>query len=176
MTKIFKKIERHFKAGEMIFREGDVCDGIYSIQSGLVTIFKLMPADMNVVQVELARLGPGTLFGEMGIFQPDGRREANVKALEFTKIIIITPQMLEEQIGNLPAWAGNIFRILVERLQVTNDRLLDATAKLQELEALGRGLLSTHTGSPDEYGEQVEEQEAESGLEDSAGLSGESRE
>lgn len=119
----------------MIFREGDPCDGVYSILSGMVSVYKTMPAEMNIIHVELARLGPGALFGEMGIFQPGGRRDANVKALEFTQIIIITPAMLEEQIGKLPSWAGNFFRILVERLQITNERLLDATAKLQEREA-----------------------------------------
>jgi CRP-like cAMP-binding protein len=127
-NKIYRKVERCFNAGEVIFRQGDPCDGIYSVKVGAVSVYKTTPTATGPADVELVRLGPGSMFGEMGMLDQT-RRDASVKAVDYTECIVITREM-----AALPAWVVNFIKILVGRLRNTNDRL---TAALQILEAHG---------------------------------------
>jgi CRP-like cAMP-binding protein len=117
----------------VIFRQGDPCDGIYSVKVGAVSVYKTKPTPSGAAEIELVRLGPGSMFGEMGMFDQT-RRDASVKAVEYTECIVITREMFDSQMAALPAWVVNFVKILVGRLRSTNDRL---TAALQILEAHG---------------------------------------
>jgi CRP-like cAMP-binding protein len=85
----------------------------------------------------LVQLGPGSMFGEMGMLD-QARRDASVKALEFTEVLIITKDMFENQLTLLPAWIVNFIKILVSRLRTTNDKL---AAAIQLLEMHGLKLV-----------------------------------
>lgn len=132
-NKIYRKVERCYNAGEVIFQQGDPCDGIYSVKVGAVSVYKTKPTATGPADVELVRLGPGSMFGEMGMLDQT-RRDASVKAVEYTECIVITREMFDSQMAALPAWVVNFIKILVGRLRNTNDRL---TAALQILEAHG---------------------------------------
>ncbi len=132
-SKLFKKVVRTYTAGEIIFRQGDASDGIYSVQSGWVTVYKTKPTPQGPADIEIAKLGPGSLFGEMGMLDQT-RRDATVKALEFTEVVIITKDMFESQMTALPPWVTNFIKILITRLRATNSKLTDA---VQQLEAHG---------------------------------------
>jgi len=133
VAKIFKKVVRSYMAGEIIFTEGAAADGIYSIQSGRVSVFKTVPTPKGASEIELATLGPGSMFGEMAMMG-QVKRDASVRAVEFTEAIIITNDMFENQLGSLPPWAMNFIKILINRMRSTNDRL---AAAMQLLEAHG---------------------------------------
>jgi len=60
---------RRVRAGETVFRKGDVADGLHYIDSGRVEIMEL----------GISR-GAGEVFGEIGLFAPDRRRTATVVA------------------------------------------------------------------------------------------------
>ena len=132
-SKIFKKVVRAYKAGEIIFAQGADSDGIYSVQSGWVSVFKTKLTPSGPADVELVKLGPGSMFGEMGMLD-QSKRDASVKALEYTEVLIITQDMFETQMANLPPWVVNFIKILISRLRITNDKL---TAAIQLLEANG---------------------------------------
>jgi CRP/FNR family transcriptional regulator, cyclic AMP receptor protein len=132
-SKLFKKIVRNFAAGEIIFAQGAEVDGIYSVQSGRVSVFKTKPTPQGPVDIELAQLGPGSMFGEMGMLDRT-TRDASVKAVEFTEVLIITMDMFENQMALLPPWIVNFIKILISRLRHTNNKLASA---LQLLEANG---------------------------------------
>lgn len=132
-AKLFKKVVRAYAAGEIIFEQGSVVDGIYSVQAGRVSVYKTKPSPEGPVHIELAQLGPGSMFGEMGMLD-QATRDASVKAVEFTEVLIITKQMFENQMTLLPPWIVNFIKILVSRLRTTNNRLAEA---LQFLEANG---------------------------------------
>lgn len=132
-SKLFKKVVRAYAAGEIIFEQGAEVDGIYSVQSGRVSVYKSKPTPQGPVEIELVQLGPGSMFGEMGMLDQT-RRDASVKALEFTEVLIITKDMFESQMAQLPAWIVNFIKILISRLRNTNYRLTEA---LQLLEANG---------------------------------------
>ncbi len=119
---MFKKITRAYHIGDVIFQQGSKCDGIYSVQKGLVSVYKTKATPQGPVDIELVQLGPGSMFGEMGMFD-NTPRDASVKALEFTEVIIITREMFESQMAALPPWIMNFIKILSGRLRVTNEKL-----------------------------------------------------
>ncbi|MEO7427375.1 MAG: Crp/Fnr family transcriptional regulator [Fibrobacteria bacterium] len=132
-SKLFKKVVRAYAAGEVIFEQGSAVDGIYSVQTGRVSVYKIKPALEGYAEIELVQLGPGSMFGEMGMLDQTVR-DASVKAIEFTEVLIITKEMFEYQMTQLPAWIVNFIKILLSRLRNTNNKLASA---LQLLEANG---------------------------------------
>jgi CRP-like cAMP-binding protein len=133
LSKLFKKVTRAYAAGEIVFVQGAAADGIYSVQSGKVSVFKTVPGPDGPREIELVRLGPGSMFGEMAMLGQT-QRDASVRALEFTEVLVITKEMFESQMASLPPWVVNFVKILVNRLRSTNDRL---TAAMRLLEANG---------------------------------------
>jgi CRP-like cAMP-binding protein len=132
-TKLFKKVIRAYASGEIIFTEGSDVDGIYSVQSGRVSVFKTKATPSGPVDIELVQLGPGSMFGEMGMLDQT-KRDASVRAVDFTEVLIITKDMFEHQLAALPSWIVNFIKILISRLRNTNEKL---TAAKQMLEANG---------------------------------------
>jgi CRP-like cAMP-binding protein len=132
-SKLFKKVVRAFAAGEIIFVEGSEVDGIYSVQSGRVSVFKTKPTPQGPQDIELVQLGPGSMFGEMGMLDQT-KRDASVRAIDFTEVLIITKDMFENQMTALPPWVVNFIKILISRLRTTNEKL---TAAVQLIEANG---------------------------------------
>jgi len=133
VAKLFKKVVRAYAANEIIFTQGSDADGIYSVQSGRVSVFKSMPGPSGLREIELATLGPGSMFGEMAMLGQT-QRDASVRALDFTEVLIITNDMFESQMSALAPWVVNFVKILINRLRNTNDRL---AAAMHMLEANG---------------------------------------
>ena len=70
--------EKPFQSGDTVVVEGDVDDRLYLIVEGHAEASTTGPSGT----VPLATLGPGELFGEIALLEPDGRREATVTAVE----------------------------------------------------------------------------------------------
>ncbi len=68
--------EERYGPGEVIVREGDAGDRLFLVASGSVDVHS---ADGRR-SVFMRSLGPGELFGEMALLEPDGRRNATVTA------------------------------------------------------------------------------------------------
>ena len=132
-SKLYKKVERCYNAGEVIFEQGAPTDGIYSVKIGTVSIYKTKPTPNGPVDIEIVRLGPGSMFGEMGMLDQTNR-DASVKAVDYVECIVITKDMFENQMAALPPWVVNFIKILISRLRITNEKLLST---LQTLEANG---------------------------------------
>lgn len=132
-SKLYKKVERCYNAGEVIFEQGAATDGIYSVKLGWVSVYKTKPTPNGPVDIEIVRLGPGSMFGEMGMLDQTVR-DASVKAVDYVECIVITKEMFENQMTALPPWVVNFIKILISRLRITNEKLLST---LQTLEAHG---------------------------------------
>jgi len=78
-------VEKHFKKGETVFRQGDPADRLYAIGRGEADVVREDPAVGDTI---LARLGPGEFFGEMGILG-NAPRMATVRAATDLEVLSI---------------------------------------------------------------------------------------
>ena len=78
-------VERRFKQGEIIFRQGDPPDCLYAIGRGEAEVVREDPVRGETI---LARLGPGEFFGEMGIIG-NAPRMATVRAATDLEVLSI---------------------------------------------------------------------------------------
>ncbi|MBD3316739.1 MAG: cyclic nucleotide-binding domain-containing protein [Chitinivibrionales bacterium] len=129
----YTRIRKTYKTGDMIFTENSACDGMYIIDSGKVRVYKTLGKGADRKEVELCRLGPKAMFGEMAMID-EKHRSASVAAVEPTVCTVITKQIFEDQLAHIPPWMVNMIRILVSRLRETNERL--------------RKMVEEHTATP----------------------------
>ncbi|QQE64627.1 hypothetical protein GFS31_13080 [Leptolyngbya sp. BL0902] len=84
---------RLFREGETIFTEGSASDSAYIIESGLIEIF----VGSGSEAVQLSVLGPGDIFGEMGLID-DYPRSASARAMGPCRCIVISAAQIAERI------------------------------------------------------------------------------
>lgn len=96
-----------FKAGTVIFSEGDERDNLYIVQSGTVEI-----ADS---QGFIRTVGEGEIFGEMALITAS-RRTAAARVTEDAKLVPISAKRFLFLIDNNRDFALAIMRVLCERL------------------------------------------------------------
>ncbi|MGC1712645.1 MAG: cyclic nucleotide-binding domain-containing protein [Methyloceanibacter sp.] len=97
-----------FKAGEVVFAEGDEGDKMYVIRSGEVEILR----DGHVVET----LAPGGIFGEMALI--DGSpRAATARAKTACDVAPITEKSFLFLVHETPFFAIAVMRTLAERLR-----------------------------------------------------------
>lgn len=118
-----------FRHGEIIFREGEDSECAYIVESGNVDIYKRMQKGT----VLLTTLGPGEIFGEMGLIteQP---RSASASADGVVKVKKLNRQDFGSNIASQPDEVLSMMRALMERLREMNgkvSRLVDKQAQFQ---------------------------------------------
>jgi len=85
-----------FKAGEVLFEEGEVGDRAYLIKSGEVEILYKVGNGERI----LARLGRGEIFGEMSVIDSQPRM-ASARVVEDTELAVITRENIEARLSRL---------------------------------------------------------------------------
>lgn len=121
--KYYTRQIKKYVAGDIIFSEDSICDGMYIIDSGRVRVFKTIQTGANKSkEVELCVLGPKAMFGEMAMID-ESKRSATVQAVEPTACTIISKAIFEDQLNRIPKWMVNMIKILVSRLRETNEKL-----------------------------------------------------
>ncbi len=76
---------RHIPRHTVVLHAGDRTDNIYFVLSGAL---KVQISDDEGREVILSMLGPGELFGEMGVLD-DHPRSATVLAVEASEVVVI---------------------------------------------------------------------------------------
>lgn len=104
-----------FDSGTKIFSVGDASDLCYQIFSGSVKIL----LDVNGIERVVATLGPGEVFGEMGIID-DGPRSATAVADTNTVCIAYTSDDIMHQIDTNPETMAAVMKTLIKRLRDAN--------------------------------------------------------
>lgn len=114
----------HFEAGERILKKGEKAETAYLIISGKVRVY----LRNNDKIVDLATLGQGEIFGETAIF--DGwEYGANVDAIEPCTLSTITPAKLQTMIAGADPVLGALIKMLSDRLNHTNKKLLESETR-----------------------------------------------
>jgi hypothetical protein len=94
-----------WKAGEIIFKQGDYADCIYMLVSGKVRLEEIDHV-----------LGSGDLFGEIGVFSPAHERTQTARAISDVELLWITESELAEVCYKYPGLAFHFLRLSINRL------------------------------------------------------------
>ncbi|MBD3422651.1 MAG: cyclic nucleotide-binding domain-containing protein [Chitinivibrionales bacterium] len=111
---ILNRHECTFHKGSLMFIEGETSTEMYIIRSGLIRILK----QEGESTIELARLGPGSVLGELSLLdkQPRG---ATAQVVEETLATVIDEALLQQTVAKTPSWLSNIIQVVVKRLRST---------------------------------------------------------
>ena len=113
--RLLRKYGQMFASGATIIREGESSQLTYFLQSGQVTMMKVI----NGQAVKIASLSAGQMFGEMAYLLGEPRT-ATVVAETEVFLIAFPPQVLEEMMATSPALAREIIGALAQRLRQMN--------------------------------------------------------
>ena len=101
----------NFAPGEIIFREGDKAEFVYTIIHGNVEIIKKNLEGEKVI----AKLGTGDYFGEMALIS-HRPRSATAKAVNSVEVMTISKKDFENLHEYLPALKENIDKVVQSRM------------------------------------------------------------
>ena len=114
---------RHYKAGDIIFKEGDPADEAYIIHSGWVEILKETPGGPS----RLAILGDDDVVGEMGLLE-ERPRSATARAGDDVVASSVNHDEFIDLILNEPQEGLSLLRALFERLRTMNQMVTEMQA------------------------------------------------
>ncbi len=112
---------QNFRAGAVIFRQGEAGDSLHAVVEGNVRIDVVSPSGGETT---MAMMGPGECFGELAIL--DGRpRSANAVAVQPTKTLVVTRADFIHWLVDKPKSALLLLETLSVRLRSTNEAFID---------------------------------------------------
>ena len=112
-------VPRSFKAGEVVFHEGDRSHTCYIVRTGHVRAVREHSGGRLLT---LATFGPGDIFGELAIFD-DEERSATVETLEDSEVVAILSGDMRRLLREHGDIAVKLLAALSRRLRETNERL-----------------------------------------------------
>jgi CRP/FNR family cyclic AMP-dependent transcriptional regulator len=100
-----------FKAGSIIFREGDEARDLFVIKSGQVRI--------QIGNRTVTELGPDSIFGEMALIDNEPR-SATATAVTDVELVPVSEKQFLFLVSQTPYFALKVMRVLAKRLRATN--------------------------------------------------------
>jgi CRP/FNR family cyclic AMP-dependent transcriptional regulator len=131
---VLRDVPRH----TVVLHAGDRTDNIYFVLSGAL---RVQISDEEGREVILSMLGPGDLFGEMGVLD-DHPRSATVLAVESSALVVIGQADFKWCLAENPDVSLFIMRNLTMRLRLA-DRHIESLALLDVYGRVARLLLET---------------------------------
>jgi CRP/FNR family cyclic AMP-dependent transcriptional regulator len=126
---LFKRLEPHelehlaedvdqvnYSAGETIFNEHDLGDGLYVVETGSVRIWVM---DEDVSEVTLAELKPGDFFGELAVLDR-GERSSSATAVVDTHLHKLSSDAFQNFLIAHPDAAVDVICEIAQRMRQTN--------------------------------------------------------
>ncbi|HEX6974667.1 MAG TPA: Crp/Fnr family transcriptional regulator [Vicinamibacterales bacterium] len=137
VTPVFKKLKpedrqtiarvaaiRRYARGETIFEQGTPSDAFYTIASGRVKIFKMMPTGKDII---LEVFGAGDPLGAVAVY--DGRPfPASAAALEDTTLVVIPRAVFFGLLEQHPSLVRGLMLGLTIRLVELTNRLAELSS------------------------------------------------
>lgn len=108
-----------FKAGHVLFRQGDVAQSCFLISSGEI---KLSRADSGGADKEFAKVSKGEILGEMSMIG-DTPRIATATVIKDVDLAEISREEFETQLERLNPFMKRLVRLIVQRLRDTTTNL-----------------------------------------------------
>jgi CRP-like cAMP-binding protein len=110
-----------FRAGEFIFKEGDLAFDFFIVEEGEVEIFTV---DLAGNRVPISSCKEGESFGEFALLDKTKR---SASAIAKTAVIVnrVSEEGYNQLLSELPDWASSMLRSFASRLKSMNARLKD---------------------------------------------------
>lgn len=155
--------QHRLRRGDVVFDEGDDANDLYIVESGRIAIAN---RSIDGRESVVALMETGDLFGDMAMFDGDGR-SAQARALETSVVHSIPFAAVRDELEADPRLLWSVVTLLVQRLRNMDEALADAVF----LDVTGRTAkrLLEIVGDADEFQLPVTQEEL-------AGLVGASRE
>ena len=139
-----RALSKELQAGEMIFSEGDPCEGLYIVQSGNVKIFNTSPGGREqVLHIEKA----GNSLAELPVFD-GGNYPASTAAVDHCTLLFISKKDFRALCLERPEVSLKLLKVvssrlrqlvsIIEELSFTTVRNRLASWLLQEAQKKGR--------------------------------------
>jgi len=112
---LFAKFGKQCPTGTVLFREDDLGDKLFVIQSGRVKITKTVQNRTKV----LAVLGPGDFFGEMAILNQKPRT-ATAEVVDDAHLLVLDGRTLQQMVVSNAEIAVRLIKKLSRRLDAAN--------------------------------------------------------
>jgi uncharacterized membrane protein len=119
--------EKTFKAGDVVFSQGDAGASMYVVRAGAVQIYLPSP-DRGTPPVVLKDLRTGEYFGELALFD-EKPRSASARAVVDTVVLELTREDFADHLGRSRRAALAILSEMAERLRETNAMLSQRATK-----------------------------------------------
>ena len=103
-----------FKAGDVIFNQGEPARELFIIQSGMV--------EVRLGNRVLETLSQYSIFGEMALIDA-APRSATAVAVTDAKLVSVSEKQFLFLISNTPFFALNVMRVMARRLRTANNTL-----------------------------------------------------
>lgn len=116
--RLLEKFGRAFRAGDVLFREGDAGDEAFLLQEGRVRLLKRV----RTVERSLMVLKPGDLFGESALVS-GATRSSTAVALTDGVVLALAEATFRTLLQNNTAIAGRVLGQLVRRLRELEDQI-----------------------------------------------------
>lgn len=111
-------IQKYFRPGQYLFKEGEPSNCMYVIKRGTVAIRKMK----GPAYVELGRLYSNEVLGELGFFDRQPRSAAAI-ALTEVEVLVIQFAQLDKIYHLVPDYLKTIMASVADRLRKANDTI-----------------------------------------------------
>lgn len=107
-------VDRSYAAGELITGEGQQGLSFFVVESGSATVTK--------AGADIATLGPGAGFGELSLFEHEGRRSATITAASDMRCWSLPVWSFRAFVEGRPAVAWALLEQLAGRIRALDDQ------------------------------------------------------
>jgi CRP-like cAMP-binding protein len=121
-----------FRPGMTIFKEGQLADAAYIIETGHVEFFKMVAGR----RVPMGTAGPWELFGAAGLLD-NGPRNATACALDEVRCFVVSRQAMDAMMDGAHDGLLVVVERLVHALRALSDELAEARFQLLETRTAG---------------------------------------
>ena len=108
-----RAVRKLYEPGELVFSEGEPCEGFYVVLAGKIRIFKTSASGREQV---LAIEGPGSSVAELPVFD-GGRYPASVAAIDASELIFISRRDFQAFCLEHPQVALKVLAVVGSRLR-----------------------------------------------------------
>jgi CRP-like cAMP-binding protein len=112
-------MRRRLRPGEMVFLEGQSCDGLYIVESGLVKLYKASRAGREQA---LTTHGPGESLSELPVVD-GGRHPSCAAAVKRSTLLFISTKVVQSVCRNEPRCAQNVLGVVARRLRTAWNKI-----------------------------------------------------